>query len=92
MDFYNKRIYEYIEKNKPQSSQSSPRNYSESPEKKQTAPSSTNIPTNILNKRDTSDNVCSKSRLEMRMELIRRLRDLKEKGLLEPLDLESMDK
>ena len=80
MDFYNKRIYEYIEKNKPQSCQSSPSNHHSTPVKPQTSQFSTNAHADIPERRDTSNNVSKKTRTEVRMELIRRC--LNGKGLV----------
>lgn len=93
MDFYNKRIYEYIEKNKPQSCQSSPSNHHSTPVKPQTSQFSTNAHADIPERRDTSNNVSKKTRTEVRMELIRKLLERKRSGVDSGLsDFDNADK
>jgi len=93
MDFYNKRIYEYIEKNKPKSSQSSPSNHHSTSVKPQTSQFSTNAHTDIPGRRDTSNNVSKKSRTEIRMELIRKMLEQKRTGVdLGLSDFDNADK
>jgi hypothetical protein len=93
MDFYNKRIYEYIEKNKPKTSQVTTNTPQTSSVRTQTNQLSANIQTETSEKKIPCNSTSSKKRMEIRMELIRRLREMNRSGI-DPAfsNLEDVDK
>ena len=83
MDFYNKRIYEYIEKNKPKTSSSqNTHNITTESSQVDTPP----VKNSSLVKDGTSK-IHKRLTIEEKVKYVRRLLDLKDRGLLEPLDL-----
>ena len=74
MDFYNKRIYEYIEKNKPKAQTSSSINANSS--ERQQASQSSNNTHNGSSERPKVNNARRKSRYEAFMEIIEKYPDL----------------
>lgn len=87
MDFYNKRIYEYIEKNKPQTqtsssisdNQSSNDTHNDSSERRQLSSSSPNAPS-APSERPKVNNAPRKSRYEIYKEFIEKYPHLQGKG------------
>ena len=80
MDFYNKRIYEYIEKNKPKT-QSSPSIKANLIERPQAIQPPSAIDSNPSERNETHINQNGKSRMQIRMELVRKFRAMKEQGV-----------
>ena len=85
MDFYNKHILEYIEKNKPKKSSSHNTSNITTESLQVDTPSTVNNSSQV--KDGTNKNIHRRLTIEEKVKYIRRLLDLKEKGLIKPLDL-----
>ena len=80
MDYYNKRIYEYIEKNKPKT-HSSPSIKANPIERPQAIKPPSAIDSNPSKREKTNINQNGKSRMQIRMELVRKFWAMKERGV-----------
>ena len=72
LDFYNKSILEYIEKNKPKTSQELPNHQKDTPANHQASHDSPNTHTDSSEKKKTSSTTYTKSRAERTMECLRK--------------------
>jgi hypothetical protein len=90
MDYYNKRIYEYIEKNKPKTS-SSHNTFNITNESSEVDFPSSTAKNNSQVKDGTSRNIHKRLTVEEKVKIVSRLIDLKRKGLIKPLELEWED-